>query len=339
MKMNMQQWKKNVLNADQVFGLPIVSYPGLAITGGDIHAVVTDAQAQFQVMLGLHNRFPLPAVLNAIDLTVEAEAFGCQVSLGKNDLPKLTGEISADRENILALPVPPLTAGRIGVFIKAVEMAAANIHDLPVLPVVAGPFTVASSLIGLKKMSKLLLKDKDLAHALLAKAFLFCLAYARAFQLAGANGLIIEDLNAGLLSPGQCAEFSSAYIKKLVDTLQNHEFAVVLHNCGNTGHLVETMVSTGCAGYSFGNAVDMAVIMPRIPADALVFGNIDPTRFVGSPQEMATQVRGLLEKMRPYRNFVLASGCDVPLETPLENIDQFYQTLAEFNREENSAGE
>lgn len=296
--------------------------------------MVTDAQAQCEVMMALKNRFPLPAVLNAIDLTVEAEAFGCQVVLGKNDLPKLTVEISAERENIRALLVPSLTAGRIGIFVEAVRLAANAAKDVPVLPVAAGPFTVASSLIGLKKMSRLLLKDKDLAHELLAKAADFCLIYAQAFQRAGANGLIIEDLNAGLLSPGQCAEFSSAYIKKLVDVLQNEEFAMVLHNCGNTQHLVETMVSTGCAGYSFGNAVDMAAIMPLIPADTLAFGNIDPTRFVGSAEEMAVRVRALLEKMRPYKNFVLASGCDVPVETPLENIDQFFQTLAEFNREE-----
>jgi len=330
--MQMKQWAARILAAGEVFGLPILSYPGLAITGTRIHDVVTDAQDQAEVMIALKNRFPLPAVLNAIDLTVEAEAFGCRVALEENSLPKLVGEIPADRQNLLDLPIPPLTAGRIGIFIDAVRLAAGRIVDVPILPVAAGPFTVASSLIGLPKMSKLLLKDKELAHGLLAKATSFCLAYAHAFRAAGANGLILEDLNAGLLSPNQCAEFAVPYIRQMVDAMQDEEFILTLHNCGNTQHLVPAMVSSGCAAYSFGNAVDMAAIMPQVPPEALVFGNIDPTCFVGSPQEMDRQVRALLEKMRPYRNFVLASGCDVPVETPLANIDQFYQTLASFNR-------
>lgn len=46
---------------------------------------------------------------------------------------------------------------------------------------------------------------------------------------------------------------------------------------------------------------------------------------------MRTKVWELLEETAVYKNFVLSSGCDVPLGTPVENIEAFYETLEEFN--------
>lgn len=334
MTMNMKQWVDNVLSADEIFGLPIMSYPGLPLAGKSVNDVVTNAQAQFEVMMALKERFPVPAVLNAIDLSLEAEAFGCGVVLSEKDLPKLVEELPGDRETIENLQVPSLTAGRVGVFIEAMELAVANIKDLPIFAVPIGPFSLASSIIGLKKMSKMLIKDKALAHLLLEKANEFCIAYAREYKRVGANGIIIAEPTAGLLSPAQCDEFSSVYVKRIVDALQDDEFCVGLHNCGNTEHLVATMVSTGCVAYSFGNAINMENIMPQMPDHMLAFGNIDPARTFldGSTEKMAAEVTDLLEKMHPYKNFVLASGCDVPPGTPLENIDVFYHELAKFNQ-------
>ena len=100
--------------------------------------------------------------------------------------------------------------------------------------------------------------------------------YARAIKATGANGLIIAEPAAGIVSPAQCDEFSSRYVKRIVDAVQDSTFMVILHNCGNTVNLVKSMLSTGAAGLHFGNAVSMQDIMPQIPPDRIAFGNIDP---------------------------------------------------------------
>ncbi|HET6437687.1 MAG TPA: hypothetical protein VFG59_06485, partial [Anaeromyxobacter sp.] len=58
---------------------------------------------------------------------------------------------------------------------------------------------------------------------------------------------------AGLLSAEQCDEFSSAYVRGVVEAVQDSSFLFVLHNCGHRGHVTSSMVSTGARGLHFGN--------------------------------------------------------------------------------------
>ena len=102
---------------------------------------------------------------------------------------------------------------------------------------------------------------------------------------------------------------------------------IVLHNCGNTGHCTAAMVETKAAGLHFGNKIDMVQVLQECPEDILVMGNIDP---VGIFKKETLE---LLQKTGKWKNFIVSSGCDVPPEVPMENIDAFYQALNEYNRQ------
>ena len=138
----------------------------------------------------------------------------------------------------------------------------------------------------------------------------------------------------GLLSPALEREFSAPYVKRLVEAVQDDEFIVIYHNCGdNVPLMLESILSTGCAAYHFGNAVDMARdILPGIPADTPVMGNIDPagTLRMGTPEHVRAETLALLEKCGGAPNFLLSSGCDIPPMTPWENLDAFFAAFEEF---------
>jgi uroporphyrinogen decarboxylase len=73
-------------------------------------------------------------------------------------------------------------------------------------------------------------------------------------------------------------------------------------------------------------------IIPHVPADTLVMGNIDPagTLRMGTPEKVQKETLELLEKCSKYPNFVLSSGCDIPPMTPWKNIDAFFAASHEF---------
>jgi uroporphyrinogen decarboxylase len=168
---------------------------------------------------------------------------------------------------------------------------------------------------------------------LLDKCTQFIAKYCQALKLTGANGVLMAEPAAGLLSNDDCMTFSSQYVKRIVDRVQDDDFIVILHNCGNQGHCTRAMVATGAAAYHFGNKCHMEQVIRDVPPTALAMGNIDPVSVFkdGTPEAMRLAVWNLLGKMRQYPNFVLSSGCDTPPHTPMANIDAFFQALCQWN--------
>ncbi|MFQ9797810.1 MAG: uroporphyrinogen decarboxylase family protein [Clostridia bacterium] len=116
-----------------------------------------------------------------------------------------------------------------------------------------------------------------MVHILLEKATEFIVAYCKEYRRVGANGVVIAEPLAGLLSPSLAEEFSGPYVKQIVDAVQDDNFLVIYHNCGNsTIQTIESILDTGAAAYHFGNAIDMAEMLKHIPSDTIAMGNVDP---------------------------------------------------------------
>ena len=121
-------------------------------------------------------------------------------------------------------------------------------------------------------------------------------------------------------------QYSSAYVKEIVDAVQDDRFAVILHNCGNQGQCTESMIATGAAALHFGNAIDLAGVLSQVPADIAVMGNVDPVGIMkmGTPKLVSEAVLKLKSLAAGHNNFVLSTGCDVPPYAPEENIAAFF---------------
>jgi len=313
--------------------MPITTFPGMELIGRPVSALFYDGQIQFDCMQALSARYPSIAALTAMDLSVEAEAFGCPVKLSDTEAPTVTADIVSDDESIAALRVPEVGEGRTSEYLKAARMAAERIVDKPVFGGMIGPFSLACRLFDMSGLMVALRRGPDVAHALLEKDTGFLVEYARAFKETGANGIVLAEPAAGLISPAFCQKFSSEYVRRIVEAVQDDSFIVVLHNCGNTEGLVSTMLFTGSRALHFGNVVDMTRIVSQIPDDVLAFGNIDPVKVMkmGSVHEVKVRTLELLEQMTKYKNFVLSTGCEVPPGVPIANLDAFYKTLEIFN--------
>ena len=181
----------------------------------------------------------------------------------------------------------------------------------------------------------LIYEQPQAAHTLLTKCTRFIAKYCEALKLTGANGVLMAEPAAGLLSNDDCQTFSSQYVRQIVEQVQDETFMVILHNCGNTGHCTKAMVATGAAAYHFGNKCSMEEVIADVPPTALAMGNIDPVTVFkdGTPELMRYDVLDLLGKMKDHPNFILSSGCDMPPHTPEANIDAFFTSLKQFNNQ------
>ena len=331
--MNITQWKNDLIAAPQKKAIPVLSFPCIQLLGITVNDLTSDSDLQAKGMKMVADRCDTGASVSMMDLSVEAEAFGSKVRIDANEVPTVLGAIVEEPEDAEALAVPAVGAGRTGLYIDAIAKAAKLITDRPIFAGCIGPFSLAGRLIGMSEIMYACYDDPDMVKTVLEKATAFITEYARGFKAAGASGLVIAEPAAGILSAQMCAEFSAPYCKAIVDAVQDESFGVIYHNCGNAAALMlPEILSCGAIGYHFGDAVNMAEICPKMPADVLVMGNVSPSQTfrAGNPDKMRSETLAVMEACCKYPNFVISSGCDIPPATPWENIDAFFAAVSEF---------
>lgn len=333
MKTDMARWMHDIIARKDVVAIPVITHPGIELTGDTVLKAVTDGEAHSKAIVALANKYPTAAATVIMDLTVEAEAFGAEISFTENEVPAVIGHLLSTPDDIKALRVPSLRAGRVPQYLKANLLAARAITDRPVIGGCIGPFSLAGRLYDMSEIMMLIYQNPEAAHILLSKCTEFILRYCMAIKETGANGVMMAEPAAGLMSNDDCKRFSSDYVKYIVDNVQDDYFSVILHNCGNTGHCTRAMVATGAAAYHFGNKCDMAEVTRDLPPTVLSMGNLDPVSVFkdSTPGQMRKATCELLDKMSSYPNFVLSSGCDTPPHTPIDNIDAFFDQLRIYN--------
>lgn len=331
--MNTTAWIKSLIESGRLAAMPIMTHPGIELLGRRVLDAVTDGRVHSEAIEALNERFPQSAGCTVImDLTVEAEAFGASLHFADDEVPSVVGRLVSNLDEVKALEVPSLDAARVPEYLRANRLAAERI-DKPVFAGCIGPYSLAGRLFDMTEIMMGIYTEPETVNLLLEKCTEFIRNYCLALRECGVAGVIMAEPAAGLLPNEECMQYSSVYVKRIVEAVQDDSFAVILHNCGNTGHCTQAMVATGAKAYHFGNKIDMLDALRDCPADVLVMGNLDPVEIFrnATPQQTASATRDLLNRAAGYPNFVISSGCDTPPQVPFENIEAFYKTVEEFN--------
>lgn len=333
MNKNMFLWRDEMIRAKRKKPLPILSFPSIQIMNISVMDLISDSKLQAQGMKLIADRTDAAASVSMMDLSVEAECFGSTIRFSDNEVPTVIGGIISTMEQAQKLEVPEVGASRTGLYIDAVKEAAELITDRPVFAGVIGPFSLAGRLMDVTSAMLNCYDEPDMVKLLLDKVTEFIIKYSKAYKDVGANGIVMAEPLAGILSPTLSEEFSCTYVKKIVDAVQDENFIVIYHNCGSsTIQMIEPILETGAAAYHFGNAINLSKMMSHIPRNILVMGNIDPAGQFrnGTPESIRASTLTLLNDCAMYPNFVISSGCDIPPLSNWINIDAFFDAVKEF---------
>ena len=331
--MNMKHWLEQLRNSPRKLPLPLLSFPSSSLLGISVRELIASSSLQAEGMARIAARHATAASVSMMDLSVEAEAFGSPIIVSDDEVPTVQKAIVTTPEEAETLAVPPVHAGRCPIYIESIRLAKQSITDRPVLAGVIGPFSLAGRLMDVSEVMINCYVEPDMVHATLKKATAFLIDYIRAYTAAGADGIVMAEPLTGMLSPGLVDEFSSDYIRQIVEAVQDDDFIVIYHNCGdNTLLMVDSILSTGAAAYHFGNAIRMADMLDRFPADTLVMGNLDPAGQLkgGTPDSVRKETLRIMGECFSHPNFVISTGCDVPPASPWDNIDAFFEAVEEF---------
>ena len=304
--------------------IPLMGYPGARLTNSTIRQNEFNSDLHYRSIYKLVERFDPDAVFFIMDLSVEAGALGLQVRYPLSESATVEHhpvKTLADLEQYEVLD--PLFDARIRSYIETMKLMAKNLN-IPKGGYVIGPFTLAGLLMGAVEIATATITEPDLVLSVVNFAENIIIRYAKELIRAGADIIAILEPTATFLSPKAFARFSGASVSRIVRFL---DAMTILHICGNTTHLIEAMCETGVQGLSLDSVVDFPAVASRVRSDVVLIGNIAPVQVMvnETPDGVKRAVNNLLEAMEPYPNFILSTGCDLPLETPLENIQAFME--------------
>lgn len=340
MQINMDKWVEDTLASQRKKAVPVLSFPCVQLLGVTVKDLINSSDLQAQGMKAVADRVPTGASVSLMDLSVEAECFGSPIHFSDDEVPTVMGPIidpdddeDEHEESANALRVPKIGSGRTQIYIDAIEKATQLITDRPVFAGVIGPFSLAGRLVDVTNSLVFCISEPDYMHTILEKCTEFIINYIKAYKAVGANGVVMAEPLAGLLSPSLAKEFSGEYCKRIVDAVKDENFGFIYHNCGNTANVTtESITYCGATAYHFGDAVDMTEIMEKMPSDAICMGNVSPAfQFrQGTPESVRMATLDVMDKCCKYPNFVISSGCDIPPLSCWDNIDAFFKAVDEY---------
>ena len=234
-KRNMNQWIEEVIESQKKKALPVLSFPSIQNMGITVAELINDSEKQAEGMKLIADQFPSAASVSLMDLSLEAEAFGAQIRISDDEVPTVIGALISEEEEAEALEVPEIGAGRTQIYIDAIQKACTKITDRPVFAGVIGPFSLAGRLMGVSDALIYCFEEPDMVHIILEKATEFLIKYCKEYKKAGANGVVMAEPLAGLLSPALADEFSAEYVRRIVKEIQDEEFLMIYHKCDRYG--------------------------------------------------------------------------------------------------------
>ncbi len=309
--------------------VPLMGYPGTRLTNTTLKQNAFNWGIQCWSLYELVYQLAPDGMFFMMDLSVEAGALGVPVRYALEDSPTVEQHLVKSSEDLMQfMSIDILKDARVRMYLDTMAWMAKNMDILKGAYCI-GPFTLAGLLMGASDIALTTLDNPALIHDLLAFSSRVIARYAEALFDSGADVLAILEPTAVMLSPAQFKEFSGAYIAHIVSHAGG---TTVLHICGNTTHLIEAMSRTGVDGLSLDSMVDFPAVAPRVKEGVTLIGNLDPVRILRNltPEQVRQATREFLEKTRGIPNLIVSSGCDLPQDTPIENIRAMIEECKAF---------
>ena len=256
-------------------------------------------------------------------------AFGCPIHIDEPGRPTDTGSVITDPETEIPLLDKAAIREKLlaNEFVQGMLRQCRGVKALAgdrkyLLGDIAGPFTMAAVMVGTQDFIILMLDEPELVEQLMD--FTTCVS-AEMFHLLHENGCDIampaEPVASGsLISQAVFEEWVLPALKNLKAKLPEYKYFFT-HVCGASGPRVKSLRDADVRAFSCDYLVDQEGALSDAEGKLVIMGNINPAGALlkGSAEEVYAEACQRIKTARG-RGYILAPGCDMGANTPLENV-------------------
>lgn len=313
---------------------PFQGYWALDAFGVTVPESLADPVAAAQAALTAQEACPFDALEVVWDWVANIDLLGCTSKIVDSGSPLVVEHILESSVDVAKLRSLDLSADRrVEAGVRTAEVLLAQLSkDFFCYATIPLPFTLASYLRKVDYLMKDLIRQPEEAHELLEFATEVVVDVVKLYASLGVHGLLVCDPSASgdLISPQHYVKFAAPYARRIIDLVKEMGLKPILHVCGDTTKILPHVKRLSPSAFSFDTAVGVDVAKEALGDSVCLMGNVDPsdTLLLGTREKVQREVELCIEKGWSGGGFVLAAGCDIGVETPIDNITTMIQTCA-----------
>ena len=307
---------------------PWVPFSGIhsgKLKGYTAEEILKDGQKLYESLMEVARLYGPDGMPIMFDLQLEAEILGCELMWAKDNPPSVASHPLEGDEN-KSIPcrcrIPQKDSGRIPIMLEAMEKLKASVGDeIALYGLICGPFTLASHLRGNNLFTDMY-DFEDEVQSLFDFCSHVCKRMADYYIEAGMDVIAIVDPLISQISTAHFEQFMTSPYTELFRHIREKGVFSSFFVCGDATRNVEAMCQTAPDSISVDENVNLLAakeICDRY--NVAIGGNIPLTSIMllGNQQDNMKFAVDLLDSVKEKRNFILAPGCDMPYDVPVEN--------------------
>ncbi len=286
-----------------------------------------DGELMFRAHAEAYRRYRHTPIMPGIDIyNLEAEAYGGQINKPYDiNIPAIAAPIFESTAQLQSLPpLDPQRDGRIPMQIDVARRLREEFPEADIRVPVAGPFSIASNLVGFET----LILDSALKPEPTAASLMHLVegqvAFARAIEAPGVDVAFFESAACPpMLSPAKFREVELPALKSIMSRIGEvvgHPIPCIIG--GNTTPVVEAMLETGTGYLVCPFETDQAAFMEKVAqrTDVMIRVNCD-LRIIasGTHEQIRAEADRVIRLIGDRPNTTLGTG-SLPYEADPDNV-------------------
>lgn len=309
---------------DQVAWVPFAGVHAGKLVGYDATEVLSEGDKLFASLIEVNKLYKPHGQPVIFDLQIEAECMGCDLVWAKNAPPSVASHPLAGEDPIVPCPctLPTAEDGRIPMVLDVMRRMKAAVGDTTALyGLICGPFTLASHLRG-NDIFMDMFDDDEYVKNLLDYCNKAAMRMADYYIEAGMDVIAVVDPLISQISSDHFMEFMYEPFKALFAHIREKGVFSSFFVCGDATRNIEVMCKTEPDSISVDENVDLLKAKEITDRYNIVIGGNIPLTTVmlhGTQQDNMKFVVDLIDAVPDKRNLIVAPGCDMPYDVPVEN--------------------
>jgi uroporphyrinogen decarboxylase len=321
--------------APEIFGV------SARLNGRRISEYVRDSGVIADSQLRLRKEIGYDILFAFADLSVEAEALGCGLQYEEDAYPSVEERILKNAneagEFIAGRGLPdPSKDGRMPVVLDACRILRESVKDECVIAAcVMGPVSIAAQIMGIENLLYQLVDNPDGVSKILDFTEKTAIIYGNALMKAGAHCPVIFDpvASPAVIPPSLFVHYEAPRLARMYEAFRLAGSPVSwISIAGATQKIMPYFKKTGINLATIDYVVSVEEAF-KIAGDIALNGNLKPYSFISfTPEQMKDEAKKCIKEAAGRKNYIIGSGCEVPVESRAENIIALVEAVKGLGR-------